>query len=612
MKAYIFTNDKLNFPVLERALAENLFSPIFLCEPSKERAKEMVEVTSDSMIMIDFDLANAAELASYLPSLPTQLAFGSHEARTKAAQSRIKRFVAKPFTRAQLAMAIAETLRAEASLPEPGPVCLSGPLIPLGEIRARWTQQFEAIGKRWTELDRMLNATAEQLKVLLIGKVVIDGDGNPKVPAKDFPLQSALVIEQDESFQRLISRYLAEKCVMQTDSARSGASAWQMMQQGSYDVIILRWEIQEPSGLALYNRLRSAPETRYQPVVVISSMVKPQDFRLLEEDFAVALVTQPVQPKAFAQALAKVVMSAVLAKEHLDALTDLARSSIEAKYFANSKALSVNEKNREIVFSSLKVGGDHFLAHERFDAAESAYATAWKLGDRRLGLLTNYGRACYLGGRSKEALKLMAMADVLAPKNVERLCMLGEVNLAQQSLTDARSHFRQALDIDPDVKKAQGGLEVLQAMEASGQPQPALNDEAASPISSFAAYLNLVGINMARSGNLTDALNYYRSAMTFVHFKANLVKLWFNVGLCYMRGGEMDLAKDAFQKCYTTSDGTHERAAKYLRDANALPDHPAAKPAEYAPAAALIKAVPISAPEPIAVKEPEDFEFERF
>ena len=190
--------------------------------------------------------------------------------------------------------------------------------------------------------------------------------------------------------------------------------------------------------------------------------------------------------------------------------------------------------------------------------------------------------------------------------------MLGEVNLAQQSLADARSHFRRALDIDPDVKKAQAGLEVLEAMEASGQPQPALNDEAASPISSFAAYLNLVGINMARNGNLTDALGYYRSAMTFVHFKTNLAKLWFNVGLCYLRGNEMDLANDAFQKCYTTSGGMHERAANYLRDANALPDHPIEKAAEYAPAPDLVKAVPTFAPEPKAVEESGEFDFERF
>ena len=117
---------------------------------------------------------------------------------------------------------------------------------------------------------------------------------------------------------------------------------------------------------------------------------------------------------------------------------------------------------------------------------------------------------------------------------------------------------------------------------------------------------------MARNGNLTDALSYYRSAMTFVHFKANLAKLWFNVGLCYLRGGELDMAKDAFQKCYTTSGGTHERAANYLRNANALPDHPTAKAAEYAPAPDLVKSVPTFAPEPTAVEEPAEFEFERF
>jgi len=143
--------------------------------------------------------------------------------------------------------------------------------------------------------------------------------------------------------------------------------------------------------------------------------------------------------------------------------------------------------------------------------------------------------------------------------------MLGEINLEQKSLSDARSHFQAALAIDAEAEKANAGMDVVRAMEAQSKLSIAPDPSSDSPIANFASYMNLVGVHMARSGNPTDALRYYRSAMTFVHLKDDLAKLWFNVGLCHRRGNKQDLAKEAFQKCYTISGGTHRRAANYLQ-----------------------------------------------
>jgi tetratricopeptide (TPR) repeat protein len=183
-----------------------------------------------------------------------------------------------------------------------------------------------------------------------------------------------------------------------------------------------------------------------------------------------------------------------------------------------------------------------------------------------LSLATGYARACHQAGDHQTARRLLATADALAPQNVERLCLLGEVDLCMRRPETARRRFLAALAIDANARKARAGAFVA---ESAMEPDAAFVD--AAQRLPFASYLNLIGIDLSRAGNLQHAARYYKAAMVFVRNPDDLVKLWFNLGLCYLRGRSAAEAGAAFARAHALSGGTFERVAKYLRGDQGLP-----------------------------------------
>ena len=213
--------------------------------------------------------------------------------------------------------------------------------------------------------------------------------------------------------------------MLQADVAEDGQTGWNLLATGTYDVLVLRWELAQLNGLALYNRIRVTERLRYMPVVVLSSKVQAQDFRLLDEDLAVSLLPLPIGDKALNGALSKVVSNAALSREFINDLMVLVRE-IQSLSSVNKDDLSPKGRDYdELVTNALKIVGDRFLDEANFEAAEWSYSAAWRLGDRRLSLVTGYGKACMYLGKVDEAMRLISVADALAPRSVERLCLLG-------------------------------------------------------------------------------------------------------------------------------------------------------------------------------------------
>ncbi len=556
MKAAIFSNDKLSIDVLNRALLESDFSRVDSFDPKDEDARRAAEDIGVNLVILDFDIPLASGLVLHIPPEAPVLAIGDFKSKQKAPASVAERFLLKPFSKDQILRAIRETLLGEINLlSDAAPSQPSNAVI--ADLKEQWGALTEQITLKRSSVKKLMTTPPSDLRTILMGKI---DPATGMIPKDEFPFQTALVIESDKVAAKSFMKLLVDRCVMHVDIAPNGKDAWNYLQQKNYDLVILQWAIQELSGLALYNRLRSQQTTRHTPIIAISGNIKSDDFRLLDEDPAITLISAPVQEKALHAALTSVVTESTVGIKYLKPTTELVEDSLATDLFFHEKSMFTKGKAiDDLALSALKITGDRLLTEERFDEAEKAYAAAWDLGDRRLGLLTGYGKACFLNGKPDLARKIIISADALAPQNVERLCLIGEMDLSTRDVDQARETFSKVLSIDPENSKAKAGLEIADVMEKNG------SSDLASPVQHFASYLNMLGINLSKSGKLTDALRYYRSAMSFVHGKDAQAKLWFNVGIVYLRGKNEADATKAFKKAYDMSDGKLAKAEKYIK-----------------------------------------------
>jgi tetratricopeptide (TPR) repeat protein len=330
---------------------------------------------------------------------------------------------------------------------------------------------------------------------------------------------------------------------------------WAKIQSENYDLVVLNWDLKDTEALGLYNRIRSIAKYRFLPIIVMSNVIKVREFKLFDEDLSIAAIEKPVQETKFNEVLASLSLSKVMTTEFLPLLSKIVKAAIAE----NSLASLINDlkDSKQILFNSLKICGDAFFSEKDYVNAELAYFSAWNLGDRRLSLTTGLAKTYFLTKKHDQARKLLRMSEVIAPGSIERLGLLGEVELALNNPQEASHAFESVLKIDPASKKAQAGMNIAEKFR---------NFEGGNHGMGFASYLNIVGIGLAQSGKTQDALYYYKSAMLFVHDPESLAKLWFNLGISLMRMGSKQSAQDAFNKSARISDRLSDKVTKYLKN----------------------------------------------
>ena len=559
MKAYIISRDKMSSEVLERVLNEDDFTGIRTLPPTAESMQSLRDADPTTVLFWDLDSKESSSLVKSCPSSVPIVYFGSHES-IKAVGDGVKHSLRKPFSKLQVRQVLQGSLLAGVKLSTKPSTNNLAQENNLDVIKKRWQSGLATINLRRNELIQMLKATPEQLRVLIQkrGSDLV-GDSR-KLPVEAFPMSHALVVDPSEQNLRQLLHSLAAKCVIQADTSEDGMTGWKLLVDGHYDVLVLRWESPELGGLSFYNKLRTHERFRYLPLVVLSSKVQTQDFRLLDEDLAVSILPLPISDKALSGALSQVVSNAVLSREFISDLTGLIKDIQSVSEIASKEILAnKGQAYDQVVANALKLVGDNLLEQNNFDGAEWAYSAAWRLGDRRLSLVTGYGKACLYQGKSDEALRLISVADAIAPKSVERLCLLGELELGRRRFVDAKVQFGKALVIDPESSRAEAGIRVaeeLEKFEKSGMVK--------TPTDNFASYLNMIGITMSRAGKTVEAASYYESALIFIHKSDQQAKLYFNLGICYLRARRPVDAKNALEKAVKLSDGNLAKAQKFL------------------------------------------------
>lgn len=112
--------------------------------------------------------------------------------------------------------------------------------------------------------------------------------------------QRVLVVEDSAVIRRLIEVCLrpADLEVLMREDGPSGLAA---AQSENPDLLVLDIGLPEMDGWQVLDHLRSVPETRSLPVLVLTAHAEEESRRRADEGGADAFVTKPFQPNDFRQ-----------------------------------------------------------------------------------------------------------------------------------------------------------------------------------------------------------------------------------------------------------------------------------------------------------------------
>ena len=379
-----------------------------------------------------------------------------------------------------------------------------------------------------------------------------------------------LIIGDDMSFVPQIKRVLADMVATDVEQIVDGAQAWERLRHEDFDLIVLHWKLAGLSSLALFNRIRSDKQYAMVPVLVASNNLQQDDFRLLDEFPCSHLVELPVSGPEVAKATRAVLEEA---EWYLRRRPFVERLFVQAYHDSTRIRHSIKQLLKDApnpVPASLMVA-EILMSQGHLDQAETIYRKVLSYSRDSIPALNGIGKVLYKRGKPEEAFTFLRVAWRQCEKNIERLCLLGELEIGNHDAKSAESYFRQALAIDRDHIKASAGVmicrnlhEYVRRHTAVGLPR------------SFASVCNSVGISLIRNEEMDRGLEQYEAALKFLGKDPVAGLVMFNMGLGFARWQRWDDAYEWFEKSARLSPPEFKKANQWVERLNRV----AGKPAE--------------------------------
>ena len=384
-------------------------------------------------------------------------------------------------------------------------------------------------------------------------------------------VRSVLVVDDDELARNLIANHLGRMGMGTVDLVEDGDAAWQKIQEksrensqessreNSYDLIILDWKLPGLSGLALFNRIRQHPGYRVTPLLVVSGLLEKQDFRLLAEFPCTGLMEKPFTKVLFENRVADLLREVEWYGQNA-ALVDGLLEAVDGNAAKIEQLVKQILKKAPNPVPLALVAARRLVKCRMLKPAEAVLESVLKFDENCVVALNELGKIRHFQGRHRDALGVLQAASKLSPQNVQRLCLIGEVELNLDDPAGAQASFAKAMVIDDETEIARAGAVIAGNMRALGFPPPAPDGVPRT----FASVLNTLGIALVRNREYARGLEQYRAAMVFLPRRGDAARVAFNLGLGYLRWGRPEEALPWFQKSTALLPEGFGRSSRYV------------------------------------------------
>jgi len=120
------------------------------------------------------------------------------------------------------------------------------------------------------------------------------------------PKMKFLVVDDFSTMRRIVRNLLKELGFTNVDEAEDGAIALQRLQAGGFDFVVTDWNMPNMDGLTLLQTIRSSPNLKHLPVLMITAEAKKENIIAAAQAGASGYIVKPFTAGTLSEKLNKI------------------------------------------------------------------------------------------------------------------------------------------------------------------------------------------------------------------------------------------------------------------------------------------------------------------
>lgn len=200
------------------------------------------------------------------------------------------------------------------------------------------------------------------------------------------------------------------------------------------------------------------------------------------------------------------------------------------------------------------------------DHPESAEHLAQELleeNEQNVRAMNILARSYMKQGKQNQAIGILEKADVLSPKNTDRLVELGNALFKNGDLGKAKKCFASVLEIDDQKTEAAAGMGKIHLSEGDASAAIELFSNSLSE-EEAAAVFNNAAVGAVKEGDFEKAFELYASAFKCLKTDKYRPKILYNLGLAQKKSGAFKDAITTFEEVVSI-DPQFTKAVKQIQ-----------------------------------------------
>lgn len=120
------------------------------------------------------------------------------------------------------------------------------------------------------------------------------------------PKMRFLVVDDFSTMRRIVRNLLKELGFTNVDEAEDGAIALQKLQGGGFEFVVTDWNMPNMDGLTLLQSIRSMPNLKHLPVLMITAEAKKENIIAAAQAGASGYIVKPFTAGTLSEKLNKI------------------------------------------------------------------------------------------------------------------------------------------------------------------------------------------------------------------------------------------------------------------------------------------------------------------
>ena len=386
---------------------------------------------------------------------------------------------------------------------------LAEPQFHLGnqELAKKTLRQVKLVDKTLSD------KVTEMAKTLFGNPDALADEGDSGAGINIIGVNNAVIIESDESTARSVEDILKQLGCQKINIFTNGHEAWDYLEKNPEpELIITEWRVPKLTGPLLIQRVRHHGFLNV-PIIVLSSLLKPEDMPLVREISVADIIQKPINKDVFVPALIWTMAQERMPTEQLT-LERKIRMLLKSNRKADAEPLRLQlfaDKQTPMARKRL-IEAEFAFANNQFALARDAAIEALKQAGDSIHVLNVLGKSFMRLSAYDAALKCFKKAQAMSPHNLERLCLIAETQTELGDHAAAEEALDKVTAIDPDsAQTVEAKVNVAITKGDSAMAKKIL--AAFESIDNIVAYMNNKAISLAKCGQGPEAIELYNKTL---------------------------------------------------------------------------------------------------